>query len=95
MASRVVIDDAPVASDPACVPDIFCEGLTGVAKLAGDCVRLTIFATRDLGAGESERIVVGQLVWSAPALHLAMQQIDAVLEGLPFLSTAVPLVVPS
>jgi hypothetical protein len=47
--------------DPACVPDTFCEGIGYISK-TGDVVRITMFATRDLGDGDVERLPSG---WNA------------------------------
>lgn len=73
--------------DPACVADIFCEGICAVTKLGDDCLRFTVFATRDRGDGEVERIVVAQLIWTKGALKIALEQTSAIINGKPFLNT--------
>jgi hypothetical protein len=53
-------------SDPLCVSDVFVEGVAELKTLANNCVRCTLYATREDG----ERIVVARLVW--PAMQIAV-----------------------
>jgi hypothetical protein len=69
--------------DPACVQDTFCEGIGNITKV-GDNFRLTIFATRDLGDGLTEQIVVAREIWPAATLKGALYQIERALNGQPF-----------
>ena len=73
-------------TEPAAISDIFVEGIGQIAKVSGDCLRFTLYATRDYGDGEvPERIIVAQLIWPKEALRLALAQTANAMQGLPFI----------
>ena len=95
MGSSINGEDATDIIDPACVPDVFCEGIAHVAKIGGNCIRFSIFATRDLGGGQTERVIVARMVWSIEALRVANLQNRMVIEGGVFLSAGAPSIMTS
>lgn len=95
MASSVVPDAAPGLIDPAYVPDTFIEGIGQIERLAGNCLRITLFASRDLGDGEIERIVVARLVMAVAVTTMNTRRINAFLAGVPFMTDVAEDVVPS
>src|SRR5579864_6726247 len=66
--------------DPACVRDVFVEGIGAVTRIGKDCIRFTLYATRDRGDGEVDRIVVAQIVWPASLIAAANLQVRMFLE---------------
>lgn len=67
--------------DPACVADTFAEGFGEIEMIGGSCVRVTLFATRSIGQGARERIVVARLVLPQFALARGLRQCAAALAG--------------
>lgn len=81
--------------DPACVPDTFVEGIGAITKIAGGAVRFTLFATRHRN-GDTERIVVAQIVWPGGLVEAALHQCQAFIETGEFMMLeAPPGIVPS
>lgn len=94
--SAQIVDEADFCTlDPNCVPDVFCEGVSAIAKLGKECLRFTIYATRERGVAHVERIVVAQLIWQRDALRVALCQAEAAIDGGLFLSATAPGVVPN
>lgn len=73
--------------DPDRVPDVFAEGLASIERIGAACLRLTFFATRDLGDGDVDRIVVARIVGPGQEVLAWLRQTKAVLAGLPFMAT--------
>ncbi|WP_162826789.1 hypothetical protein [Pseudolabrys taiwanensis] len=78
--------DSPL--DPACTADTFCEGIGNITR-RGDNFRVTCVAERERD-GEVERLVVAHLVWSRDDLATAIRQMQAALDGRPFMSAIRP-----
>lgn len=95
MVSRIQEEEAIALIDPACIRDTLCEGVGHISKVAGVGFRVTVFATRDRGDGEIDHLIVAQLVWSLASLKTAVSQMEAAIDGLPFLSDLAPLAVPN
>jgi len=66
--------------DPACVPDVFVEGIAEVQRIAGDCIRVTLYATRIGSDGMVERIVVARIVWPATVALMINAQCRSYLQ---------------
>ena len=86
MGSMIRTETATDMIDPACVPDTFCEGVGQIERLAGDCMRLTFFAGRNLGDGNSERMAVARIVIPLRTLMTVHRQVAVAMEGGPLLS---------
>lgn len=67
--------------DPACVADTFVEGFGEIELIGGSCVRVTLYATRSIGHGAHERIVVARLVLPQFVLARGLRQCAAVMSG--------------
>jgi hypothetical protein len=81
--------------DPACVPDTFVEGVAAITKIGGDCIRFTLYATRDRD-GVIEKIVVAQIIWPASLLPFVNSQVRAFVETGTFMVADIPQgIVPS
>lgn len=74
--------------------DIFVEGIGLIERLAGSCMRITLYATRDLGGGETERVVVARLIAPLSLIPLGVCQVTKALAGLPFMTDLAPETVP-
>lgn len=71
--------------DPERVPDIFAEGLASIETIGRACVRFTLYATRDMGDGEIDRLVVARIIAPLPVVPIWVAQTSAFLAGRPFL----------
>jgi hypothetical protein len=71
----------PITIDPMQCGDVFCSGVARVEKLAGDCIRLVIYSEH-CRHGQSERVIVAQMVWPIACFYEAQTQITAALEGI-------------
>ena len=72
--------------DPDRVNDIFCEGIASIEHAGAHCVRITMFATRNLGDGDIDRIVVARIVTSIGTLPLNLKQTSAFVNGNGFMA---------
>lgn len=72
-------------SDPHCVAPIFCQGICQIERV-GPNFRITICESRELPGDVPELIVVAREVWSRDDLAAAVLQLQATLEGRPFLA---------
>ena len=73
-------------SDSLCEPDIFVEGIASIDRIAGDCTRMTLYATRERG----ERVVVARIVWPPNLAAAAYEQWRAFVENGAFLTASAP-----
>lgn len=76
----------PGLIDPDRVPDVFAEGLASIERIGAACLRLTLYAKRDLGDGDVDRIVVARIVGPGQEFLTWLRQAKAVLAGLPFVA---------
>jgi hypothetical protein len=67
--------------DPAVVADTFVEGVGEIEKVGTSCVRVTLYATRSIGRGERERIVVARLVLPEAGFARSLRQCAAFAAG--------------
>lgn len=67
--------------DPACVADVFVEGLGEIERIGSNCIRMTMFATRSISHGRRERIVVARLVLQEAAFVRSLRQCSAFQTG--------------
>jgi hypothetical protein len=67
--------------DPACVADVFAEGIAEIEEASTGCIRITLFATRSLAHGERERVVVARLVLPEPVFARCLRQCAAFAAG--------------
>lgn len=67
--------------DPAIVADTFAEGIGEIEKIGASCVRVTFYATRSIGRGERERIVVARLVLPEAGFARSLRQCAAFAAG--------------
>lgn len=82
--------------DPACVPDVFVEGIADIQRIAGDCLRVTLYSTRIGADGLLEQIVVARVVWPVAVAAAVNAQCRAFLEtGQLLLADMPPGIVPS
>lgn len=75
----------PDLIDPDRINDTFAEGVALLELVAKDCVRFTLYATRNLGGGDIDRHVVARIVAPISILPAIMAQTKAVLAGRPFI----------
>ncbi|WP_292963676.1 hypothetical protein [Nitrobacter sp.] len=66
--------------DPACVADVFVEGIGEIERIGTNCIRMTMFATRS-SQGRRERIVVARLVLQEATLARSLRQCSAFQAG--------------
>ncbi len=78
----------PDLIDPDRVNDIFAEGLALLEKIGPDCLRFTLYATRNLGDGDVDRHVVARIIAPISTLQAVMVQTRAVLAGRPFITAS-------
>ncbi|MBN8972946.1 MAG: hypothetical protein J0H51_13125 [Rhizobiales bacterium] len=78
----------PDLIDPDRINDTFVEGVALLEKIGKDCVRFTLYATRNLGDGDIDRHVVARIIAPISVLPAAMAQTKAVLSGRPFLTAS-------
>ena len=78
-------DIVPGLIDPDRVPDVFTEGIALIELAGTACLRFTFYATRDMGDGDIDRIVVARIVAPGSDLMTWLRQGNAVLAGQPFL----------
>lgn len=76
----------PGLIDPDCVADVFAEGFASIEKIGSGCVRFTLYATRDLGDGDIDRLVVARIVAPSSALPTWLAQTSSFAEGQPFMT---------
>jgi hypothetical protein len=67
--------------DPTCVADTFVEGIGEIERIGANCIRITLFASRSIGQGIRERIVVARLVLPEPAFTRCLRQCTAFSTG--------------
>src|SRR6185369_17216187 len=82
---RVATDAASGLTDPTCVPDVFIEGI-GLIERVGENLRITLYATRNIGDGEVERVVVSRLVAPLGFVPIGVAQLTKAARGVPFMS---------
>lgn len=76
--------------DPACVADTFIEGLGEIEHIGANCIRITMFASRSIGQGIREHVVVARLVLPADAFNVVVRQCLAFSDGKPVLLETLP-----
>ena len=77
--------------DPACVQDTFVEGLGEIEFIGEECIRFTLFANRNIGDGERERVVILRLVYPMSVARRINRLTRAFLAGEIFMSPDMPL----
>ena len=75
----------PALIDPDRCNDVFAEGIATIETFGG-CARIVLFATRDMGDGDFDRIVVARIVVPTSILPVVQAQATALAAGLPFVS---------
>lgn len=78
---RVSTDVEIEISDPACVADIFVEGVAAIEKIGNECIRYTLYASRRGDDGVMERVVVVRLVYPRTVAMTVNRQSRAFLDG--------------
>lgn len=76
----------PGLIDPDRVPDTFAEGFASIERIGKDCLRFTLYTTRNLGDGDIDRIVVARIVAPINAMPTWLRQTKAVLAGQRFMA---------
>ena len=72
--------------DPACVSDIFCEGICQIDKV-GENFRLTMYVARDLGDKYIEHMVVARTIFPREVMANVIKQMENALKGVPFMNS--------
>ncbi len=67
--------------DPAVVADTFVEGIGEIETIGENCVRVTLYASRSIGRGQRERIVVARLVLTEQIFQRSLRQCTVFLSG--------------
>lgn len=75
----------PALIDPDRCNDVFAEGIATIETFGG-CARIVLFATRDMGDGDFDRIVVARIVVPTSILPVVQAQATALAAGFPFVS---------
>jgi len=81
-------DVLPGLIDPDRVPDTFAEGFASIEKIGDACVRFTLYATRDLGDGDIDRLVVARIIAPTSELPTWLRQTQAVMAGGRFMAAS-------
>lgn len=71
--------------DPACVADVFVEGIGEIERIGTNCIRMTMFASHSIGGSERERVVVARLVMTTDAFARGIRQCKTFRDGGPLL----------